>query len=149
MTGPECLQPWRKKQYSLGMNQSLKGLRRLPHLPEHAKTPELEEPTEQSDAPSPSAPLPMATDSHGNWSWNTRRAQHRARPQHLLTPDPDNPNDWVWAYVNEREELLSWWQEFRSLHHKGTRSLSNSPSPRTGEKSGCCFQATCSPEGEE
>ena len=58
---------------------------------------------------SPPAPLHMASNSHGNWSWNTRRAQFRARPQGLPTPDQDNPNDWIWAYIQGREELLSWW----------------------------------------
>ena len=93
--------------------------------PECPKTTELEVPTEWSDTPSPPTPLPTASNFQGNWSQNTRRAQHSTRAQPLPTPNPNNPNDLVWAYIEEREELPSWWQEFRSLHHKGTGSLSN------------------------
>ena len=77
--------------------------------PEHPKTPKLEEAAEQSDTPSPPVPPPMASNSPGNHSWNTRRALCRARVQCLLTLDPDNTKNWVQAYLHEQEGLPSWW----------------------------------------
>ena len=93
--------------------------------PEHPKTPELEEPTEGSDNQSPPVPLPTASSSQGNCFQKTVRARHRARAQCLPNPNPEHANEWVQTYLNECSKLPDWWQELRSLHHKGTGSLSN------------------------
>ena len=59
--------------------------------PEYPETPEPEEQTEQFDTLSPPALSPTASNSHGYWYRNTRRAWHKARPQHPPTPNPDSP----------------------------------------------------------
>ena len=107
--------------------------------PECPQTPELEELTEQSDTPSLPVPSPPTSNSHGNWSKNMR-SWCRARLQCLPTPDPDNPHDWVQAYIEEREQLLNWWQEFRSLDHKGTIPLSDSQVQELARKQAAAFR---------
>ena len=46
--------------------------------PECSEATEPEGLTEWADAPSQPTPSLMASNSQGNWSWNTRTAQHRA-----------------------------------------------------------------------
>ena len=45
-----------------------------------------------------------------------------------------------------RKELLSWWQELRSLHHKGTRPLSDSQVQELARKQAVAFRL---PAGQE
>ena len=108
------------------------------HLEE---TPKPEEPVEWSDAPCLPAPSAIASGSSSNQSRDTRRAQCRARPRHLATPDPlDNPNDWVLTYLAERDELPNWWPEFWSLHHRDARPLSEAQVQELAQKQAMAFR---------
>ena len=108
--------------------------------PECPGIPKPKEPTKPSDAPSPPAPSSMASNSCSDQSQNTRRAWHRAIPQHLPNPSPDSPNNWVCAYIEERTELPSCWWEFRPLHHKGTGSLSKFQVQKLARKQAVTFR---------
>ena len=81
---------------------------------------------EWSDASCMPVPSAIASNASSNQSHATRRAWHRARPWCLAAADPlDNPNDWVFKYLAERDKLPSWWPEFQSLHHRDARSFSH------------------------
>ena len=80
----------------------------------------------QSDTPCPPVPSAVVSSASSNQSHATRRAWHRAWPRHQATPDPlNNPNDWVLAYLAERDELPNCWWEFRSLHCRDAGPLSD------------------------
>ena len=52
----------------------------------------------------PLCPWPQTPKVPIHHSHNTRRAWHRAKAQHLLTPNPDHTNDWAQAYLDKWEE---------------------------------------------
>ena len=75
------------------------------------ETPKPEDTVKQSDTPCTPAPLAMAPRTRGNQSCTSRGTW--SRPS--ASQDPvDDPNDWVLAYIMERDELPSWWPEFQS-----------------------------------
>ena len=105
------------------------------------ETPKPEEHVEWFDTPCLPAPSAIASGSSSNQSWDTRSAQHRARPRCLATPDPlDNPNDWVLTYLAERDEIPNWWLEFWSLHHRDARPLSNAQVQELAQKQAMAFR---------
>ena len=147
MTDPECLQHMRKKLYSWGDEpEPQKAQEVTTSSPECPEIPEPKEQTEQSDAPSPPAPSSMVSNSHRDQSRNTRKAQSRARPRCLSTPDPNNANDWVQVNMEERRELPSWWQEFHSCCHKGTKPLSEAKVQELVGKLAAAFRLTATKE---
>ena len=88
--------------------------------------PKPKEPAEQSDALCPPAPSVTVPSSSSSQSRDARRTQYKARTRHLVTLDPlTNPNEWVLAYMAEKEKIPSWWPEFWSLHHNGAGPLSD------------------------
>ena len=115
---PEHCQHWWKKLHSWGMNQSPKRLRRLLHLPWMSRN---------------------FQTQRTNWVVWHSKVQLPLHPWHN-TPIMTSPrwpvsinlwsrqSQWMALCIHQRDrkELLSWWQQFRSLCHKGTRPLSDS-----------------------
>ena len=138
--GPRPPPTMKEEIYSWGMNWSPRRFRQILYPPWRPEVPKPEEPHKWSDTPNLPSPLSMASNSHSNWFWNTRRAWHWARPQYLLTPNPACPYNWILAYVEEKEELLSWWWEFGSLCHKSTKPLCNAQVKELARKQAAAFR---------
>ena len=109
--------------------------------PECPTTPELEEPTKWSDTPSPPAPSPMASNSQGNWSWIPGEPCIGLELS-ICQPQPKQPQRLGLGYLEEREELLSWWQEFRSLYKDFPDGLTNDLVPQSARKHAMAFRLT-------
>ena len=124
---PRMLPTLEEEAVLLGMNQSPKRLRRLQHLP--LNTQKYQSLKNQLSSlmlqvqlalhPWPQTAIVTSPRTPGEPGAELDTSAHQPL-------NPDSPNEWVWAYIVEREELLSWWWEFRSLCHKGSRTLSDS-----------------------
>ena len=55
-------------------------------------------------------------------------------------PNTDSPSDWFLVYMEKNKELLSWWWEFRSLHHKSTEPFCDAQVKELSRRQAAAFR---------